>query len=307
MPTDAPGQRLLPAANLNVGSSGSDDLLAIDDIIVWTGFITGIIGTVVATVTLVWQLLQWRTARKERGILTLNAHVLKPWSDVTVTSVGGWPDGIELFVPRNAFPPEVAPKIPDEGLPLSKLTGLFQAQMYLSGHPEHKDIWSLEVQADQALRKYNDARRERHRFVETMVTEGMAVAYPDLTAATSQETPEAESYWLSQVIRVVERMSYQFDAYGILNVQMSKSTMNVGGVARWSLTEQNSMPLLVGVSESRVDDGKLKALLVRWIQDQRLSQHNLKMREARAELDASLQEFRTKLKELCLRIDQSGG
>lgn len=281
--------------------------LAVDDVILWTGFITGIIGTVVATVTLIWQLLQWRNARKERSILTLNAHVLKPWSEVAVTPVGGWPDGIELFVPKNAFPADVAPKIPDQGLPVSKLTGLFQAQMYLSGHAHHEGTWVEWIRADRALDAYNDARRERHKFVETMVTEGMAVAYPDLAAATSPESPPANSYWLPQVITVVERMSYQFAAYSILNVQMSKSMMNVRGENRgWSLSEHNSMPLLVGVAESRVDDDKMKNLLLRWTQDDRLKVFNVTMVETRAELEHALEDFRTKLKEVCLEIDQSG-
>src|SRR5437867_3202053 len=129
----------------------SDASLATDDLVLWTGFITGIIGTVVATVSLLWQLLQWRSGRKERKILTLNTNVLKPWSEVVVSPVSGWPDGIDLFVPKNAFPADMTPKIPDDGLPVSKVTGIFQAQMYLSERPEHRDVWQAWVRAGQAL------------------------------------------------------------------------------------------------------------------------------------------------------------
>src|SRR5947207_6143165 len=97
----------------------SDDSLATDDLVLWTGFITGIIGTVVATVSLIWQLLQWRSGRKERKILTLNANVLKPWSEIVVNHVSGWPDGIDLFVPKNAFGVVMVPRFADEGLPVS--------------------------------------------------------------------------------------------------------------------------------------------------------------------------------------------
>jgi len=285
----------------------SDASLATDDLVLWTGFITGIIGTVVATVSLIWQLLQWRSGRKERKILTLNANVLKPWSEVVVSHVSGWPDGIDLFVPKNAFPVDMVPKIANEGIPVSKVTGIFQAQMYLRERPEHSDVFDEWVRADQALREYNDARRERHRLVETMVAWGMAVAYPNLNAATSFDYPSAGSYWAPQVVSVVERMSLQFAAYGKLNVQMSKSTTMEGGEKRWNLSEQNSMPLLFGVPESLADDNKMRDLLLSWIQDSPLKDLNVRMINARAKLEQALDQFRTKLREVCLEIDQSGG
>ena len=86
----------------------------------------------------------------------------------------------------------------------------------------------------------------------------MAVAYPNLNAASSAEYPPVGSYWLSQVISVVERMSYQFAAFGVLNVRMSKSTLGGQGENRSILSEQNSMPLLFGVSESLTDDDKMR-------------------------------------------------
>jgi len=88
---------------------------------------------------------------------------------------------------------------------------------------------------------------------------------------------------------------------------MSKSTTTEGGEKRWSLSEQNSMPLLFGVPESLTDDNKMRDLLLRWIQDNRLREVNVRMISARSKLEQALDQFRTKLREVCLDIDQSGG
>jgi len=67
------------------------------------------------------------------------------------------------------------------------------------------------------------------------------------------------------------------------------------------------MPLLFGVPESLTDDNKMRDLLLRWIQDNRLREVNVRMISARSKLEQALDQFRTKLREVCLDIDQSGG
>ena len=67
------------------------------------------------------------------------------------------------------------------------------------------------------------------------------------------------------------------------------------------------MPLLFGVPESLADDNKMRDLLLSWIQDSPLKDLNVRMINARAKLEQALDQFRTKLREVCLEIDQSGG
>jgi hypothetical protein len=140
-----------------------------------------------------------------------------------------------------------------------------------------------------------------------MVAEGMTVAYPDLASVIQNYPQQPGTYSLPNAISVVERISYEHAAYNVLEVGVTKIMTTIHGQALCLLSERNSLPIIIGIPESQVDEKRLNSLLVRWVTDDRVRQFNLQMVKERAALEEALEEFRTGLRELCLEIDRSGG
>jgi len=280
-------------------------LVATDDIILWTAFATGIIGTVLAAASFLWQLIQWRSGLKDRSITTLNNRVLKPWSDIAITWVPGWPNGIELRVPKSEFPSGTS-GVPEDGLRFRDIPGARSALDYLTlNRPDVVEAW---YKMTNALDQYDAARNQRHRLVETVATAAMSAAYPRLSAWNGVGAAPLDCYSLPAVITVVEARSYRDVEYEFSPVQVTTTRMDMGnGNLRYSLGDPNYVSLLVGVQQSEADEEKLASLLSKWIQNQEVYELNRSMLKHRKELEDALKPFKAKLKEVCLRIEQSGG
>ncbi len=279
--------------------------MAADDIVLWTAFVTGIIGTVVATASFLWQLLRWRSQRKDRSITTLNNRVLRPWSDIAIIEVHGWPNGIELRVPKNEFPSGTS-GVPEDGLRFRDIPGARRGLDYItSTHPHVAKAW-YEMTDD--MDQYDAARNQRHRLVETMVTAALSAAYPTLTAWDGSGASPLDCYSVPAAIKVVEARSYRDAEFGVSPVQVASSKMDLGGGnIRYSLGDPGYSSLLLGVQQTEADETKLANLLNRWIQNGQVQELSQSMLKHRSELSESHKEFRAKLKEVCLRIEQSGG
>jgi hypothetical protein len=283
--------------------------VATEDIVLWTAFVTGIVGTVVATASFLWQLLQWRRERKGRSVTTLNNRVLRPWSNIGITEVLGWPNGIELHVPKDAFPPDTS-GVPEDGMLFRDIPGANSALHYLTVNHSHVvEAW---YKATNAIDQYDAARRQRHNLVETMVSAALAAAYPNLNVWAGTGFQPLNCYSLSAAMTVVEARSFReaeaSQSRPAPPIMITKSTTNLGvGDVRYSLGDAGYVPVLVMVQQGDADEQKLLSLIRGWIQNNRVNELNRSMLKHRGELEETLTTFKAQLKEACLRIEQAGG
>lgn len=276
--------------------------VAVEDIVLWIGAILGI-------ASFAWQIFQWLGGRSERKSGTLNNKVLKPWSHVRLEQVFGEqtePNSLAFVVPKTALHPDAGPVVPEyaDSIDVYQLVGFVKAHDFLGA--KHRDLGGEWFKLEFLMEDYNSLLDVRRELIEPMVKEGMAAAYPNLRAANHPPgSSDKDVYFVSQIAKSVAQQSYTYANYPNWSLELSRSQTTLKGEIRFTLG--GPYALVYQVAESDADEAKMRQLMERWIHDRKLRELNVQLFQMNGRLEARVAQFRMKLSELCLEIEQTGG
>jgi hypothetical protein len=274
--------------------------VGIEDAVLWTGFITGILGAI----GFFWQISQSLSRRREESNKSLNENVVRPWSELQVKESFGPRDdtGLRLWIPKESLPENAAPSISTDGLDLTRLPGLARGETFLQKRdPQTFSSW-LEVKS--LSERFATVRRHRRIVIQSLVRNGMAelgVALKDVR----WEDWGPNTYIFDNIVAQVEDTAYFAVKYGRPGRSVSISRTASGEMI---FLEVGGGYSLLKVPEDRKDVAEIFAnRLASWTSDTQVWSDSVQMVEVYAELEKAVENFRSALKEIAVSIDMTGG
>jgi len=273
--------------------------VGIEDAVLWTGFITGILGAI----GFFWQIYQSLSRRREESNKSLNENVLRPWSELQVReSFGARNDtGLRLWIPKESLPENAAPSISADGLDLARLPGLAKGETFLQKHNPRTFSGWLKVKS--LSEGFATVRRHRRIIIQDLVRNGMSELGVALKAVEWEDWGP-NTYIFDNIVAQVEDASYFAAKYGKPARKVTTSRTSSGEM---TFIEVGGGYSLLKLPEERTDVVEIfESRLASWTSDTQVWSDTVQMVKLYTELEKSIEEFRSALKEIAVSVDMTG-
>jgi len=278
--------------------------MAIEDVVLWTAFIGGVLGAI----SFFWQAYNHYLAREESMSRTLNAKVLRPWSDLTIRQK--WEQGranvIALVIPKEALPSDVVPTAGQEGLEVQELPGLERGVAFLrKRHPTVEERWQ---KVKELWERYEVLLARRRAAVEPWIRQQMEREFPGLKPARFGWT-EKNTYVLDNILAFTESRGWDAAARGeaARPIQVTKSPTQSGDTVYYEVRGDDYGTMIHTYTESIADADAMKKVIVSSLQRPEVREVNKDLVACFAELERAIETFRVSLREVAVAVDVSGG
>lgn len=275
--------------------------MEIQDAVLWISFVTGILGAI----AFIWQFWRYWIDRREGRNKRLNENVLRPWSELQVRENFGPSEeiGIRLWIPKESLPTNLAPSLSQDGLLVDRLPGLAKGKSFLKEHDP--PTFSLWVKVTTLRDHFAKLRRQKRAVIEDLVRTGMSEMGGGLRAVQWKDF-EPGTYVFENIVAQVEDSTYYATKYDRSSI--SPTVTRTSSNEKYFLEVSGGQYQLIKIPEEQQSITKaFQDRFERWTSSPQIQAETTQMVRIYADLEVTVEAFRSALKETAVSIDMSGG
>ncbi len=185
---------------------------------------------------------------------------------------------------------------------MARFPGVAKGEIFLQNR--YPQVFSTWLKVKSLSEKFTSVRQHRRVIIQNLVRTGMSELGVPLTAVEWNDWG-LNTYLFDNIVAQTEDAAYFSAKYGRPGRSIVMSRTSSGGMY---FIEVSSNYILLKVPEERRDVAEVfESRMASWASDARIQSDSVEMVRLYAELEKTVELFRSALKEIAVSVDMSGG